>query len=547
MIANDGGLYETYDNFADVPSLHEPAAVAVLPDRHRQLASVLRICGGAQDNGTICGPSRTLNRAGIRTSDWYTVGGGDGFQARVDPRGSEHRLRAIAERVAVAPRPANRPERRRSGRAAPNTQRAAVATAAAGRGGRAAARRWRQAIRPLALGRAADHQPAFITPSLLRRREAVSQRQPRRFLDGDQPGPDAASSTATKIPIMGKVWPRGLGRLHPGDDDAEHDHDDRRIAAARGAAHRRHRRRAGADHRRRRKELAQGRAVPGCPAIQLRHRRLRVAAQCGHAVRHDQQLSARRLQALRDEEHGPRPARGRRSPAICRRVRERGRSSRITSTATCCSPGSSSVSTSPSTAARTGRSCKGGHPDDAGARPRDPEARERSGRRLVRPRRVHARRLHGAARRDRASADQEAALFQLRDAYLFDELGQVRAAWGDPATPNPPFGAVFTYNVGKPAAAGTSLVLVVSDDTGKQVRRLDLSNGPGVHRMAWNLRAKRRRRRAQGGGREWRRTRRPAAAAGAARALSRDDREDDRRDRQPDRIFAVFNVVPLVR
>ena len=41
-----------------------------------------------------------------------------------------------------------------------------------------------------------------------------------------------------------------LGRLQPGDDDAEHDHRDRRIAAARRAALCRHRRRAGADHAR---------------------------------------------------------------------------------------------------------------------------------------------------------------------------------------------------------------------------------------------------------------------------------------------------------
>src|SRR6185436_12455751 len=43
------------------------------------------VCGGAQDNGSICGPSRTVNQAGIRTSDWINVGGGDGFQGRVDP------------------------------------------------------------------------------------------------------------------------------------------------------------------------------------------------------------------------------------------------------------------------------------------------------------------------------------------------------------------------------------------------------------------------------------------------------------------------------
>ena len=45
-------------------------------------------------------------------------------------------------------------------------------------------------------------------------------------------------------------------------------------------------------------------------------------------------------------------------------------------------------------------------------------------------------------------------------------------------------------------------MLVVSDATGKQVRRLDLSNGPGVHRIAWNLRAEAAQNAgAQGGGR----------------------------------------------
>ncbi|MFQ5743334.1 MAG: hypothetical protein ACE5HV_07070 [Acidobacteriota bacterium] len=39
------------------------------------------VCGGLQDNGDWCGPSRTNNPAGILKDDWYTVGGGDGFYA----------------------------------------------------------------------------------------------------------------------------------------------------------------------------------------------------------------------------------------------------------------------------------------------------------------------------------------------------------------------------------------------------------------------------------------------------------------------------------
>src|SRR5258708_19720852 len=44
-----------------------------------------RICGGLQDNNVWCGPSATLDTHGIANSDWFTVGGGDGFYAQFDP------------------------------------------------------------------------------------------------------------------------------------------------------------------------------------------------------------------------------------------------------------------------------------------------------------------------------------------------------------------------------------------------------------------------------------------------------------------------------
>ena len=37
------------------------------------------VCGGLQDNGNWCGPSRSTNPQGIPAGDWYTVSGGDGF------------------------------------------------------------------------------------------------------------------------------------------------------------------------------------------------------------------------------------------------------------------------------------------------------------------------------------------------------------------------------------------------------------------------------------------------------------------------------------
>ena len=67
---------------------------------------------------------------------------------------------------------------------------------------------------------------------------------------------------------------------------------------------------------------------------------------------------------------------------------------------------------------------------------------------------------------DAANLARPAWLFPLRPALLFDELGQVRSAWGDEATPNPPFGAVFTYHLLQPLAEG-QLVLTITDAGGQ--------------------------------------------------------------------------------
>lgn len=42
------------------------------------------VCGGLQDNGSWCGPSRTPSREGILNDDWFRVGGGDGFNNVID-------------------------------------------------------------------------------------------------------------------------------------------------------------------------------------------------------------------------------------------------------------------------------------------------------------------------------------------------------------------------------------------------------------------------------------------------------------------------------
>jgi hypothetical protein len=43
------------------------------------------VCGGLQDNGSWCGPSQTPRGGAIINSDWYRIGGGDGFYVKIDP------------------------------------------------------------------------------------------------------------------------------------------------------------------------------------------------------------------------------------------------------------------------------------------------------------------------------------------------------------------------------------------------------------------------------------------------------------------------------
>ena len=85
VIGNDGGVDVSYDQ----GGTWEEISLAALGQFYAISADMRKpyyVCGGLQDNGSWCGPSAVRNATGIMNSDWYRIGGGDGFYTANDPR-----------------------------------------------------------------------------------------------------------------------------------------------------------------------------------------------------------------------------------------------------------------------------------------------------------------------------------------------------------------------------------------------------------------------------------------------------------------------------
>lgn len=85
IAGTDAGLYESFDegsHWRHFPNLPISQFYKLGLDNSEPFYNII---GGAQDLGTLIGPSRTTNTEGIRNQDWFVPLGADGYDSAFDP------------------------------------------------------------------------------------------------------------------------------------------------------------------------------------------------------------------------------------------------------------------------------------------------------------------------------------------------------------------------------------------------------------------------------------------------------------------------------
>ncbi|HJU64255.1 MAG TPA: hypothetical protein VJ596_01200, partial [Gemmatimonadaceae bacterium] len=83
IVGNDGGIGQTWDGGGNYDFINT-IPLGQFYEISYDMAVPYRVCGGLQDNGSWCGPSRKKGDR-IMNADWFRVGGGDGFYTAQDP------------------------------------------------------------------------------------------------------------------------------------------------------------------------------------------------------------------------------------------------------------------------------------------------------------------------------------------------------------------------------------------------------------------------------------------------------------------------------
>jgi photosystem II stability/assembly factor-like uncharacterized protein len=122
MVGGDGGVSISWDRGATW-MFRDNLPIGQFYEIGADMKDPYTICGGLQDNGHWCIPSATRNRTGISNHDAFNIGSGDGFYARMDPNdpqivivesqgGRANRVNlATLERQAIAPVGSDKPKR----------------------------------------------------------------------------------------------------------------------------------------------------------------------------------------------------------------------------------------------------------------------------------------------------------------------------------------------------------------------------------------------------------------------------------------------------